>query len=351
MTIFGWDMSHYDQSSIGNAISQGIKFITHKAGGDATDAELDDWWNSVKNLGQDKCLLGAYWVLLPGSPAARADSFIARLDAACSGWRNRPFILQVDCEEWNSDPSTVPSKSDIKAFCDRLVAKMPKLRPIVYAPKWVYGNSLSGLGYPLWASQYVTGSGGFQSLYPGDGSSKWNSYSGNIPLVLQYSSSANIGGQTTCDANAFRGTLQELTALLAPGWSEADMPLTNDDVKTILSYDPNNGDGVPNPFSDSDTNPTMSVRTALYNSVLIPKQVHDQITGLTSVINTMAATVSSLAASGGVDVNALATAVSAAVVPAVISGLQANGAVSLTQEQVEAASEAAVRTVLGTLDN
>lgn len=232
MTIYGWDMSHYDAPGIGDAISEGIRFITHKAGGDATDAEMDDWWNNVKNK-RDQILVGSYWVLYPGNPSGRADQFISRLDDTCPGWRDAPFILQVDCEMWGGDAATVPSKNEIEAFCDRLVQRMPKLRPIVYGPKWVYGNSLSGLNYPLWASNYVSGSGGFKSLYPGDGSSRWSAYSGQVPAILQYTSSATIGGQTTCDANAFRGTLAELTQLTAPGWSEDEM--TPEEFTAMLS--------------------------------------------------------------------------------------------------------------------
>ncbi len=220
MTVFGWDMSHFDSPSIGGAIADGIQFVTHKAGGDSNDAELGAWWDGVKGLDPRVCLLGAYWVLYPGTPASRADSFIARLDSQCPGWRDRPFLLQVDCEKWNGDPGTVPGKSDIRSFCDRLVQRMPKLRPVVYAPKWVYGSMLDGLDYPLWASSYVTGQGGFKALYPGDGDSRWNAYSGQRPAILQYTSSATIGGQTFSDANAFRGTLAQLTALVAPGWSD-----------------------------------------------------------------------------------------------------------------------------------
>jgi hypothetical protein len=234
MTIFGWDMSHFDAPSIGTALAEGIKFVTHKAGGDATDAELPAWWAGVKDLDPSLCLLGAYWVLYPGNPVGRADAFIARLDAACPGWRDRPFLLQADCEEWNGNPATVPNRTEVGAFFDRLVSRMPKLRPIVYAPKWVYGDRLTGLGFPLWASSYVTGVGGFRGLYPGDGNSRWGPYSGQTPEILQYTSSATIGGQTTCDANAYRGTLEELIHLAAPGWS-TDMPLTDADIAKIVT--------------------------------------------------------------------------------------------------------------------
>jgi hypothetical protein len=220
-TIYGWDMSHYDDPGIGSAVSEGFAFITHKAGGDSDDAELGPWWNGVKNIPASRVLLGAYFVLYPGNPTGKADAFISRLDSQCPGWRSRPFILQVDCETWGGRASTKPGRADIKAFCDRLRSRMPKLRPIVYAPKWCYNDELTGLGYPLWASSYVSGSGYASALYPGDTSSRWGSYSGQAPAILQFTSSATIAGQTTCDANAYRGTLAQLSALVAPGWIPA----------------------------------------------------------------------------------------------------------------------------------
>jgi GH25 family lysozyme M1 (1,4-beta-N-acetylmuramidase) len=228
MTIYGWDASHYDQvPNAARVVSEGFAFMTHKAGGDASDAELGAWWAATRSQ-RGKLLLGAYWVLYPGNPAGWADAFLARLDSQCPGWRDGPFILQADCEKWNGDSSTVPGKADIRAFCDRLSSRVPKLNPIVYAPKWVYGDRLAGLGYPLWASSYVLGSGSASHLYPGDSSSRWDAYSGQTPAILQFTSSATIAGQTTCDANAYRGTLAQLQDLVAPGWkAEEDVNLTD----------------------------------------------------------------------------------------------------------------------------
>jgi hypothetical protein len=235
MTIYGSDASHYDGPDFRRAIADGLSFFTHKAGGDALDAELGPWWQLMAPH-RTQVLLGAYWVLYPGTPVARADAFLARLDAVCPGWRDGPFILQVDCEKWGGNSATVPPRTDIKAFCDRLAAKAPGLRPIVYGPKWVYGDTLTGLGYPLWASAYVTGGSGTpQALYPGDSSSKWAAYSGQTPAVLQFTDAAVIAGQTTCDANAFRGSLAQLTALVAPGWEITDMALDDRDAQVIAS--------------------------------------------------------------------------------------------------------------------
>jgi hypothetical protein len=285
-TIFGWDMSVWDDPGIGNAIDQGIAFVTHKAGGDRDDPELAAWWTGVRGH-RDQLLLGAYWVLYPGSPVARADAFLARLDDQCPGWRDGPFLLQVDCERWNNDPSTVPSAAEIDAFCDRLVAEMPRLRPIVYAPQWVYGSSLRSVPYPFWASSYVGSAGGFRQLYPGDSSARWGAYSGQVPAILQYSSSAVIGGQSTSDADAFRGTLAQLTALVAPGWSDIMTPddkawlaaqfaaLTDSDATPLPDGTPTSavgrrawGQGVPNGTRGLDSaNAPHHVRTTAWEAI------------------------------------------------------------------------------------
>ena len=257
MTIFGWDMSHYDAPGIGDAVLEGFSFITHKAGGDDLDNEIAAWWAGAKDQ-RDRLLLGAYWVLYPGSPVARADAFLARLDATCPGWRDGPFILQADCEEWGNNPSTKPGKADIKAFCDRLRARMPKLTPIVYASAGQYGNELAGLPYPLWNARYSLNNqtGTASGLYArsgGDTGKGWAAYSGQTPAIWQFTSSATIAGQTTSDANAFRGILAQLTALVAPGWSDA---MTPDDKQFIQGlFDQYIGDGTGRQADGTMTSP------------------------------------------------------------------------------------------------
>jgi hypothetical protein len=335
MTIYGWDMSHYDAPSIGDAVSEGFVFITHKVGGDVLDDEIDAWWSSVKKLGAD-VLLGAYWVLYPGSPTSRADAFLARLDVTCPGWRSRPFILQVDCEKWNNNADTMPSKADIKTFCDRLVAKCPKLRPVVYAPKWVYGDKLTGLGYPLWESAYVSGAGVASKLYPGDNSSKWAAYSGQIPEILQFTSSATIAGQTTCDANAYRGTFAQLKALLAPGWTE-DMPLARDDAMVVWNTDIVKApDGSKN--ADGTPNVNWTPGSYLYWTYRAATQTRDAAQASLAVVQ-------AIAARPDVDEVALAAALTGPVVAGIVAALPSGDQVS--QAEVTAAVEAAFAKAFG----
>jgi hypothetical protein len=324
MTIFGWDMSHFDAVSgdtAEKAIAEGFLFVTHKAGGDANDQELGAFWNEFKGH-RDKLLLGAYWVVYPGNGASRADSFCNRLDTICPGWGDAPFILQLDCEKWNGDSSTVPSKSDIKAFCDRLRVRAPKLMPIVYAPEWVYGDKLNGLNYPLWASAYVSGSGTASGLYPGDSSSKWNAYSGQVPAILQFTSSAKIAGQTTCDANAYRGTLAQLTALVAPGWSE-DMTFEVSDLDTMVHTDnvikapagSKNSDGSDNLYWGMEGyflntyNNVVAGKTYASQALALVQSLGTSVSSLTSQVSSLQATVNALSSTpADVDEDALAEA-------------------------------------------
>lgn len=343
MTIFGSDVSHYDAPDTRAMFADGIAFQTHKAGGDRNDPELASWWGYVRGY-RDRVMLGAYWVLYPGSPVARADAFLARLNTQCPGWQDMPFILQADCEKWNNDPDTVPSVAEANAFCDRLVQRMPKLRPIGYLPDWVYGD-ISGFRYPLWSSKYVTGSGPYRALYPGDSARQWADYGGRKPSILQYSSSATIGGQKTCDANAFRGTPAELTALLAPGWKtkvEDDVAITEPEfdriesiVKNLMEKDGAIARGLraqPNNLSDGER----SKLTEVIAGRLIPVIQGVEATVAESIAQGVQDMLAGLAGADGV-----AGTIADAVVAALPAGLAADVASQILSRQGKAMVDAA----------
>lgn len=343
--IYGWDASHYDNPpNAARMIEESFSFYTHKLGGDANDAEADDSWDNVRDY-RDRLLVGGYWVVRPdlhSNPTADADAFLARLDDQCPGWRNGPFILQADCESWgDSSGKKKPNKAHIKAFCDRLRAKCPKLMPIVYASKGDYGDSLTGLGYPLWNARYSvsyktgTASGLYaQALAAGSG---WGTYSGQTPAIWQFTSSATIAGQTTCDANAYRGSLAQLTALVAPGFVEDDMEPID-----LLQYDPNDpAKGIPNDFNDKATNKTVSVRTAIYNGYSIPKKIADaQLPAMEARI------LAAIAASTQMDTAAIVQALVPPLTAAIVAALPAEGD-PISQDEVTAAVKAAFAEAFG----
>jgi GH25 family lysozyme M1 (1,4-beta-N-acetylmuramidase) len=233
MIIYGWDLSHHDWGrgpvDIGAAVADGISFMTHKIGEGTTfaDDRFDDFWQRARAARVP--LIGAYYVNHPGDQITQADRFLTLLDARAPSWRGGPFVLQVDAEKFDY-MDRAPTLSEIQAFCGRLVARTnAQFRPVVYAPKWVYGDKLRGLGYPLWASAYgANPTTHYRTAYPGDNSTRWAAYSGQTPAILQYGSRTRIGSQNTCDANAFRGTLTQLRALVHPLSKENDMAIIDD---------------------------------------------------------------------------------------------------------------------------
>lgn len=223
MPIFGWDGSHYDWDrgpmDLGAAVRDGIQFFTHKAteGGSYVDPQFAYAMARAKNAGMP--LIGAYCVNHKGDQTPQVDKFIRVLDSGAPFWRNELFMVQLDCERWSNKDGVYayePSLAEIHAWCDLFVQRTGgRLTPIVYAPRWVYGDSLRGLRYPLWASDYGSNPAvPYRQAYPGDGSSRWSAYSGITPAVLQFGSRTTIGVQSICDANAFRGTLDQLRALI-----------------------------------------------------------------------------------------------------------------------------------------
>lgn len=212
MTLFGWDASHYDgrlsPSILAGARSEGIAFFTHKIGEGLLDTEgtYDDTALAAARTAGIP-LIGGY--LVPRSNASAADQvdhWIGLADAGEPWWRDFPgWFWQIDLERWSYD--AVPAAVGIAA-AQLLRAKTGKWT-ILYASQGQYGNQLAAWDGPMWNAHYTN-----SAAYPGDNwSAGWGSYSGKEPTFLQYTSSATIAGLTTCDRNAFRGTLDQLLAL------------------------------------------------------------------------------------------------------------------------------------------
>lgn len=90
--------------------------------------------------------------------------------------------------------------------------------PLSYIPRWYWQQigspSLVGLP-PLWSSRYPDNAVGSLADEWADVPARyWDGYGGLPVAVLQFTSSVRIAGHAPLDANAFRGTREQLAALL-----------------------------------------------------------------------------------------------------------------------------------------
>lgn len=217
MTIFGWDASNHDWGrgpmDFVAARADGVDFVTHKAcegNGFYRDSYIG--LAIARARAAQIPVYGAYFVLHPGDPRPQADYFGGVLDEEVPGWRTDPrFIVQLDAERFDY-MIRAPSPNECRAWCDYIKQVTGRV-PLVYAPSWLYGDSI-GIGYPLWASNYGANPvAHYRAAYVGDTSGRWAAYSGATPAILQFGSRLTIGRQPTCDANAFRGSVDDLLRL------------------------------------------------------------------------------------------------------------------------------------------
>jgi GH25 family lysozyme M1 (1,4-beta-N-acetylmuramidase) len=230
LTLFGWDASDYDWDrgpmDLNAAARDGIIVFSFKAteGLSVQHVHLAESLNRARAAGIE--FLGAYHVLRTASVSGQVDYLLSYVDSAVPWWRDVPgWFWQCDAEDWGYD---FPGPNLVKAFCNELGGRTGRT-VICYAPRGMYGDTLQGLGHPLWNANYGRDpSGTYQSLYPGDDGVGWLPYSGQTPVFWQYSDRATIGSQPGCDANAFRGSLDELRKLIDPNHSAItngdDMP-------------------------------------------------------------------------------------------------------------------------------
>jgi GH25 family lysozyme M1 (1,4-beta-N-acetylmuramidase) len=260
---FGWDASNWDwdrdrgSMDLDAAAADGIVFFTHKAseGTGFRDRNLGEALRRAKRAGIP--FLGAYHVVRTpgvmfnhhptGSISDQADRFLDFVDAEAPWWRDfRGWFWQCDLETWDYD--RVAARHGIE-WAD-LVHQRTGKTVLVYASQGQYGERLTGSRHRLWNANYPTfrsreGScppAHFRTGYTdsrGDHGPGWVSYSNQQPVFWQYSDNATIGSQSRCDANAFRGTLRDLWAVINPKAQPApigdDMP--NGDIPAGFSFD------------------------------------------------------------------------------------------------------------------
>lgn len=287
-TTYLWDASHYDgnltKAILTKAKSEGIEGFTHKLGEGM--ANVDETAATALAAARDAGIpvIGGYWFIHGnGDPVAEAKRCIAVADQHEPWWRTFPgWFWQTDAE---TSTTGLPSPAYVKTFSDTL-AQLSGRRVIVYASKGMYGNRLAGVGHPLWNANYPSSRhADFKALYPGASFSGWNKYSGQTPVICQYTSSATIAGLTTCDANAFRGSVQELLALVG---ADMTLQLRKEDIAAIWAYKLPNGETAKGAVSDTAIRADMSTNHQLptleAGQAAAAKQQNAILAALTTII-------------------------------------------------------------------
>lgn len=315
MTQFVWDASSYDgkisAAAMAQAKREGIVAFTHRLTrqGGALDPYAGYNLAQARDAGIE--LLGAYAVTYTSGGSQQDDLTVRYADQVVSWWRTwHGWFWQVDLEKWPTDPVPasvgVQEARELRAGTGRQV--------VLYGSKGQYGDSLAAWDGPLWNARYPSSAQApFRDLYPGDSGSGWQTYSGQMPALWQYASSATIGGLTTCDVSAYRGTLDQLRALLT---GSATATSTGADMEL----------NTPIPGSGYGSKPqTLDVGLALVDltKALDPYDTsawqNEQLRNSRAIL----AAVQKLTAPPAVDVDALAEKVAAALVASNANGLTA----------------------------
>jgi GH25 family lysozyme M1 (1,4-beta-N-acetylmuramidase) len=204
VTTFGLDISHHQDLGLDLAQCrrEGIEFVLIKSseGSSFVDSAF------AANLAEARAaglLVGAYHYVRSNASAADQVANVARVVP-----RDVPVIPDVEA---NSGGMGL-----VREFVDRLRGAAYRV-PLLYLPRWYWQQigspSLAGLP-PLWSSRYpdnVVGALG---------------YGGLSVAVLQFTSSVRIAGHAPLDANAYRGTREQLAAFLG-GTATKEDPVKN----------------------------------------------------------------------------------------------------------------------------
>jgi Glycosyl hydrolases family 25 len=216
MTLFLWDQSHFDgvitRDIMVRAKVEGIVGVTHKIGEGTGGDDLQDGTALAAARGAGIEFIGGYHVVRSGPVGSQVDELLFLADRDEPWWHDFPgWFWQADLERWSYD--NVPAATGV-AFA-QLLRQRTGRQVLLYASRGQYGDSLTGWDGPLWNANYPSSRlAPFKDLYPGDNGPGWVRYSGQMPLFWQYASSATIAGLSTCDANAYRGTVDQLRNLI-----------------------------------------------------------------------------------------------------------------------------------------
>jgi GH25 family lysozyme M1 (1,4-beta-N-acetylmuramidase) len=217
MVTFGLDISHHQDLGLDLAQCrrEGVEFVFVKSSEGSSFVDSAFAANLAEARGAGLLVCAYHYVRSNASAAAQVAN-VARVVP-----RDVPVIPDVEA---NSGGIGL-----VREFVDRLRAAGYRV-PLSYIPRWYWQQigspSLAGLP-PLWSSRYPDNViGSISDEFADVPGTYWNGYGGLDVAVLQFTSSVRIAGHQPIDANAFRGTREQLAALLGSAVEKED-PMKN----------------------------------------------------------------------------------------------------------------------------
>lgn len=203
MTILGPDISSYEDGLDVADLPHPFVLAKCTEGTYYVDKDYPAWRDQAHNAGK---VFVAYHFISGEGPAAQARHLATHI-----GDLGIPVML-----DWEPTTGYSPDLPQLLAVADAM-KRAGLLVRLAYVPRWHWatlGNpppSLTGLGargISLVSSAYPGG-----AAYPGDKAAGWTPYGGMTPALYQFTNKAQVGGKSV-DMNAFRGTIEQLQAVL-----------------------------------------------------------------------------------------------------------------------------------------
>jgi GH25 family lysozyme M1 (1,4-beta-N-acetylmuramidase) len=222
MTIFGPDLSSFQHGVNVSALSDPFVMMKCTEGTYYVDADYPTWLSQARSAGK---LAVAYHFISGedfGAQAAHLEQHII----------DKQVPVMID---WEPEGSFKPTLGQLYSLIDAINARGMRVR-LAYVPRWFWASQGSGDLSPLRlrgvgvVSSAYTGRAGETPVIGyrdagGDTGAGWEPYGGITPVLWQYTDSGLE--QQSLDFNAFRGTIDQLAALLGGSAVGGDVNLTD----------------------------------------------------------------------------------------------------------------------------
>ena len=330
MTIFGPDISSFEAGVDVSALPDPFVFAKCTEGTYYTDAYYAHWHQQAVATGK---IFVAYHFISGEDPRAQAAHLAAKI-----GDPKLPVMI-----DWEPEGSFQPTYPQLTALITEM--NSAGLRPkLAYAPRWHWQNEgspdlshlMSDWGVGLVASSYPGG-----SSYPGDTASGWLRYGNASPVIWQFTDAATDHGQYVGDYNAFRGTKDQLAAMLLVGG-----PAPTSGGTTVGNIPESIAKKWPELAADFPPNAPFTDETALIwadggarAAAMYAQQARDSannvavlLSGLKSAVDTWMATPAK-----GPDITALAAEIVSEIAPHLVVGVDAGAIADAVQQRLASA--------------